>query len=309
MCNGCNTHDALDDSIDDLFGGVSTAPVTRQTAIPTKDISTALLDETQSWTEKCTACRGTGTFYSWAGRPVGPCRRCNGRGSKTFKTSPTQRNQNKQRYEAKKAERADQAHRDATAWVEANPEEYAWMKANPNFEFAASVREALFRNGYLTDGQLAAVRRCIARNKEREAAKQAAIVQQQEAAPTCSVSKIEDAFAVAMGNGVKRPKLRLDTFIFSPAPEHGNNAGSIYVVDAATRNYLGKITNCKFLRVRMNCTEEQEAAIVAAASDPEASAKAYGQRTGNCSVCGKGLTRNDSIDRMMGPICAEKYGW
>lgn len=309
MCNGCNTQDALDDSIDDLFGGASSAPIARPSSIPTKDISNALIDQVQTWAEKCTACRGTGTFYSWAGRPVGPCRRCNGRGQNVFKTSPEARAATKSRYEAKKAEKADQAHRDATAWIMANEAEYAWIKANPNFDFAISLREALFKYGALTDGQLAAVRRCVARNAERDAAKAAEKIQAETSAPTCSVSKIEDAFAVAMGNGVKRPKLRLDAFIFSPAPAHGSNAGAIYVVDASTRDYLGKVKDGKFLRVRANCTEQQEAAIVAAASDPEASARAYGQRTGCCSVCGKGLTRNESIDRMMGPICAERYGW
>jgi hypothetical protein len=36
---------------------------------------------------------------------------------------------------------------------------------------------------------------------------------------------------------------------------------------------------------------------------------AYGKRTGACSCCGRELTNGESIDRGIGPICAEKYGW
>lgn len=38
-------------------------------------------------------------------------------------------------------------------------------------------------------------------------------------------------------------------------------------------------------------------------------AKEFGRRFGICCRCGRTLTTEDSINRMMGPICAEKLGW
>ncbi len=120
------------------------------------------------------------------------------------------------------------------------------------------------------------------------------------------VSKIATAFAAAFAHGIKRPKLRLDAFQFSRAPDHGKNAGSIYVKQG--EEYLGKVTAGRFLPIR-ECGDERAARIVAVASDPAAAAKAYGLRTGECSCCGRTLTNGLSIDLGIGPICRERFGW
>lgn len=120
------------------------------------------------------------------------------------------------------------------------------------------------------------------------------------------VSKIEVSFAAAMQNGIKRPKLRLGSFMFSRAPDTGKNAGSIYVKEGEA--YLGKITGGEFLPTR-ECGDERKANVVTVAADPAGAAKAYGMRTGSCSCCGRALTNGASIDLGIGPICAEKYGW
>jgi hypothetical protein len=125
-------------------------------------------------------------------------------------------------------------------------------------------------------------------------------------APAINVEKIEHAFEAAISNGLKWPKLRLDSFVFSPAPDSGKNAGSIYVKEDG--EYLGKITNGKFYAVR-TCDGERKDRVVKAAADPEASAVAYGKRTGECSCCGRTLTDPESVERGIGPICADKYGW
>ena len=121
-----------------------------------------------------------------------------------------------------------------------------------------------------------------------------------------TVEQIERSFATARGNGIKRPKLRLDTFIFSRAPDTGRNAGSIYVTEDEV--YLGKVTGGRFAPSR-DCDTDTTARIVAAASDPDAAARAYGLRTGVCSCCGRGLTNGLSIDLGIGPICRSKFGW
>ncbi len=120
------------------------------------------------------------------------------------------------------------------------------------------------------------------------------------------VSKIQVAFATAFGNGIKRPKLRLGSFTFSRAPDTGTNAGSIYVKEGEW--YLGKVTDGCFYPFRERGSE-REAKVIEAASSPDKAAEAYGRRTGSCSCCGRELTNKVSIDRGIGPICAEKYGW
>jgi hypothetical protein len=120
------------------------------------------------------------------------------------------------------------------------------------------------------------------------------------------VSKIQDAFAAAFKNRIKRPKLRLATFTFSRAPDTGRNAGSIYVKEGG--EYLGKVTKGNFFPIA-TCGDERSNQVVAVASDPSNAAKAYGQRTGSCSCCGRELTNGVSIDLGIGPICAEKFGW
>lgn len=49
-------------------------------------------------------------------------------------------------------------------------------------------------------------------------------------------------------------------------------------------------------------------AKIAAAGPAEASA-AYGHEIGECGVCGRRLTNDESRERGIGPICVEKMGW
>jgi hypothetical protein len=49
--------------------------------------------------------------------------------------------------------------------------------------------------------------------------------------------------------------------------------------------------------------------ILQAAADPLGAAVAFGKETGSCSCCGRELTVKASIERGIGPICAEKFGW
>jgi len=44
------------------------------------------------------------------------------------------------------------------------------------------------------------------------------------------------------------------------------------------------------------------------AADPLAAAIAHGKETGQCSCCGKTLTKQESIDLGIGPICRQKWG-
>lgn len=121
-----------------------------------------------------------------------------------------------------------------------------------------------------------------------------------------TVDAIAQSFAAAHAHGIKRPKLRLDSFVFSRAPDTGRNAGSIYVTEYG--GYLGKVTEGRFYAAR-ECDGPTKARIITAASDPHASARAYGARTGECSCCYRKLTTAESIALSIGPVCREKFGW
>ena len=126
------------------------------------------------------------------------------------------------------------------------------------------------------------------------------------AAAAIDVSAIVTAFSVAYDKGIKRPKLRLGEFQFSRAPDHGKNAGSIYVKKGDA--YLGKVTDSKFL-ASFACDAPTKEEVIAVAADPATAAKAYGQRTGSCSCCGRELTNAESIALGIGPICASRFGF
>lgn len=269
--------------------------------------------------QPCWKCRGSGRYQAPSSYG-NQCFKCGGSGKLTFKTSAQDRAKAKQQREAR-AER--KAVSDWDTFKIANKLEAEWIeRRRETFGFfAGAMYDAVRKYGRLTDGQMAAVRRCVA-NDQGHAQKRAAaeieraqIVAAAPAVDAAPLAKIEAAFASAKGAGIRHPKLRLDQFVFSPAPASGKNAGAIYVKQECRAvgeiyegAYLGKITGGRFQRAR-DCDDGQEAAIVAAASDPEAAAVAYGKRYGKCSVCSRDLTNQDSIERGIGPVCAERMGW
>lgn len=276
----------------DFFESLLSAP---KGEVRTAEFAAPASYQPKDFTEPCAACRGTGQFRSYSGRLVGQCFKCKGAGKKTFKTSPEARATAKARTVTKLANSIED-------FKAANPEVYEWLQTNTNFEFAVSLNNALHQYGDLTDGQLAAAKKCVASLAAKKAERAAKI----EAAPVIDISKIETAFAAAKGNGIKRPKLNLGSFKFKTAPESGKNAGAIYVMNGET--YIGKVATGKFFG-SFACTEEMEKEVLQVASNPSEAAKAYGFRSGNCSCCGRLLTKGVSIDMGIGPICASKYGW
>ncbi len=252
-----------------------------------------------TYDEPCKKCGGSGRFRSWNGRDCGPCFTCKGKGKKTFATAPEKRAQ-------ARASAAAKPVRNWEAFVEAHPAVAEWILSAPDFAFATSMKEAVERFGELTSNQLAACHRCIQGRAKAQAARAERVAQQQAAAPEVNIARIEEAFASARRNGIKRPKLKLGSFTFKPAPATGKWAGSIYVTQG--QDYLGRVTGGQLFTTR-DCGDERRTQIVEVCADPAQAAKAYGFRTGNCSCCGRELTKKESIDLGIGPICASKYGW
>lgn len=255
--------------------------------------------------ETCGKCGGSGMWAGF-GDCVGDrsCTRCKGRGFQVFKFTKSERDRRRQAATAR-AERKTQAALDSFAAD--HPLVWDWLNAEaPRFEFAAAMLESLRKWGKLTERQLAAALKCAEGAAERKAKWQAEREQAKAQAQSVSIDAIESAFERAKAAGIKWPKLRLDSFIFSPAGAAGKNPGAVYIKEGDI--YLGKVLGGKLFKSR-DCSADQEGRIVAAAADPAAAAVAYGKRFGACSVCGRELSNQESIDLGIGPICAERFGF
>ncbi len=283
---------------------------------------------TAAYKETCVKCKGTGKFVSYTGRVVGNCFTCDGKGFKEFKTSQDQRDKSRQYAQASKAKATAQSVASAKEWAEEYPTEYEWLVKNaPTNEFAQSLLTNLLKWGSLSTegkngggGQLGAIRTNLAREAERTEAQKVNAARAVE----CGVTKIQTAFNIAKTNYTKVPKIRLakwdetvpadlppvmlEGYIFKMAPDHGKNPGAIYVNREEDDKWLGTIKNNIFFPT-MECTETSKGYIAEIAVDPERTAKVYGIRTRNCCICGTSLYATKSVDRGIGPICAEKFGW
>lgn len=297
MCNSpsCNHDD--DDPFAHLGEDIANVPVG-----PSPEINVP-----GTYTEPCGKCHGRGRFISYSGRDCGPCFTCKGAGKLTFKTSAKQRERGREAAQRAAKRKQDSIADRATQWRKEHAVEARWINDTAErFDFARSMHDALVKYGHLTDGQLFAVRRCIARDDERRAQREAERQEREARAQSVDITPIVEAFERARGNGIRSPKLRLDTFVFSRAPDHGVNAGAVYVKEGET--YLGKIAGGKLITGR-DCDSDTEARILVVAADPATAATAYGRRYGRCSICGRELTKTESINRAMGPICAERFGF
>lgn len=298
---------------DDLGSEFDTAPVVvkrPETLEQASGLKSQRKNAPQVFTETCPRCRGTGRYHHVSEHGI-ICLKCKGAGKLTFSSSPEKRAaarlKNAEKKQAEVQKRQDDALAKFNAFEEQHPDIAAWW-ADTKFEFALSLKEAAMRYGKLTDNQLAAARKCVAKLNEFSAdrAKRAAAV---AAAPILDLTAISGAMDKAREAGIKRPKMRLlagnDGFVLSFAPDHGKWGGSLYA-KLADGTYLGRITAGRFYPARETSTELGDA-IFAACQKPLESAVAYGRRTGSCSCCGRELTDPASIDAGIGPICQGKF--
>ena len=127
-------------------------------------------------------------------------------------------------------------------------------------------------------------------------------------APAVNSAPLLAAFRRAATSGLRRPRLTFGAFVVKLAPDNGRNPGALYVTQPRGGEYLGKIVDGRFLRAGA-CTDEAQAEVVRLIDDPKSAIEAYGMRTGQCAICGLELTNSESIERGIGPICAEKWGF
>jgi hypothetical protein len=271
------------------------------------------------FSQGCPKCRGTGQFRSYSGRALGPCYACKGAGKLSFKTSPETRAKAKiSRAESfgRKLENFLVEHQDITDWfvrvIDQRPQ-------NP-FRFAVSLRDACAKYGSLTDNQVAAARKCIAQDAERDAQREADRAARQALAPVADVSKLDEAFAIArqraertgqMGVFVKPLLLKSGevSISVSPGKPGGKWDGMLFVRDATNdERKLGFFKEGRYYATREASPTEQ-AAVLEAACDPFQAVKAYAKAWSRCGVCGQQLLNDVSIEAGMGPVCRSKFGW
>jgi len=289
----------LNDSLDHLFAGDTGAARTSDRPAAQEYIAKTTAP---GYVQKCWKCRGTGQTR-W-----GACFACKGQGGKTFKTSPEARAKATEQRVERKVRRTQDAWQDFAAQNKPIAE---WITTNRHsFDFAAKMAEAVIRFGDLTEGQRAAVERCIAREVAKAAAK-AERIQQAPQVDTAGIDRLKAAFdqavAYSAANGLKlSPRITVDGITISPAKAHSTNPGALYVKERAGE-YLGKIVDGRFFAVA-SCGPVTKAKVLGFIENPAEAAKVYGQTTGTCCICNATL-RSEWKHKGIGPICAEKFGW
>jgi hypothetical protein len=276
----------LNDDLSDLIG-------TRPTNSAPKALPAAYAHiRAHEFAETCPKCRGTGKFTSYSGRVLGDCFACKGRGSQTFKTAPAVRQQATDRRQAQPQRRWE-------AFAAAHPAEAAWI-VSTTFDFAVAMKQAVEKYGELTERQLATVQRLAAKAAERTAGRAAQAAQQQEQVKSIDVANIVDCFQRAREAGLKRFTLRFDGCHF----QVDRNTTTIWVSESGYGTAkFGRIVDGVYKPGR-DTTPEVIAKVAEISKDPMAAASAYAQITSSCSVCGKHLENQDSVDAGIGPVCA-----
>lgn len=295
----------FNDSIDDLLGGPAPAqPTTRQLL---QDEGFARIRATvPEFTDTCPKCHGRGTFMSYTGRPLGRCFACKGKGSKTFKTSSADRARAR---EAAAQRKVNVAQENWDEFVRNFPAEsdvlvtgiaQTWGDGRWN-DICRDIKGKVEKYGDLHAATMAMLGRAVERAAARAAQKAQVAQERQQAVAGVNVANIVDCFQRAQEAGLKRFSLRFDGVYFE---SDRRDPTLIWVSQGGygTAKY-GRVQGGEFKPGR-DINAEVIARIELISADPMAAAKAYAQLTSSCSVCGRHLENQDSVDAGIGPICA-----
>jgi hypothetical protein len=248
----------------------------------------------------CQRCAGTGKYRGFRiNQPATECFACGGRGF--FKKSYADRMAAKAKREAKAvATLADKK----ASFEEDNAELIAGLRGLASWHnFARSLMEQYEQRGSLSPNQISAGRAALVKQAERETAKKA---ERASRSGTVDLSPIRALFETAKENGLKKPTLRFLGATLSAAPEHGRNAGAIYVKREG--EYVGKLIGTTFTPA-YGAPADTLAKLQEVAADPKAAAVQYGRDLGKCCCCGRQLTDPVSVANGIGPICEASFGF
>ena len=181
-----------------------------------------------------------------------------------------------------------------------NAAELTWLQDNcESNSFAGSLFDQLQSKGSLSERQVS----CIRNNLQNAKPKANGVSIKGE-----GLTSLIGAFTKAQDSGLKSPRLRITGLTFSLAGINSVNSGCLYVKNK-DRLYLGKITRDGEYFASHDADKEQRSLVSKVGANPLEQAVAHGQQTGNCACCGRELTKQESIDRGIGPVCASKWGW
>lgn len=139
---------------------------------------------------------------------------------------------------------------------------------NGNFPFLLSLRAAYSRFNRLSDAQLSGAKKCLIRELEFKAKKEA----------ESSRPENDDSFSIKQGTVFKVPK------------------------------YLGETLAEKVGLPRLHRQFEVLNVLAEGYNFFKLEIKASGKRQSTCSICGRSLTDAYSVTHGVGPVCAKKYG-
>lgn len=302
--------------MDDIFSHLDDDLDAAPAALPVKhaDRLSEANGGTRSFSEPCRKCGGTG-FYGRLGR----CFACKGKGQLTFKTSAAERAKGRENAQARKARTIAEG---IAAFKAACPEVHAWIEAEANkptpFAFAVAMRDALTKYGDLTERQLETCQRLTRQAAERKAVREAERALRAERAPAVSTSAIEAAFAVAlerasrpgqMGAFVKPLRLQANGVAVQIRPgSPGSQWKGMLFLKTEAGKKIGHVKDGRFMR-RYECSDVEAEAAVECMARPKDALHAYAKAWSRCGICNRTLLNDESIERGIGPICAEKFGW
>ena len=250
----------------------------------------------------CGECAGTGRWlHGTNNRGESKCFACKGRGY--FLSSAQDRRKGRdQRRESKARKLADAK----GAFNETHPDLIVALSGMTEWNnFAQSLVDQFNRRGDLSEKQVAAAQRMIAKTEATRAANAKSRDEAKADAVVVDLTIIREMFEKVHAGGYKRPTYRAAGVVISRAPDNGKNAGHLYVKQSD--DYQGKITpDGRFLPVRAADTSVA-ALLQTIAADPKGEAVRHGAKTGNCSCCGRELTKAESVEAGIGPICAERW--
>lgn len=318
---------------------------------PAKPVSTCSHKHTESignvaipgFVERCPKCRGTGSYGRVSSLGHSACTKCKGTGKLQFRTAPEARA--KARVSSAARAQRKQAE-NIIAFGEQYPVEAKWL-SDSGSSFATSLTQAIAKYGHLTENQLAAVRKCIARDEDKAAgagewiaahqAEHAWLVSQAEAGNELANDLLTGQYGLLKRSFLTDNQLALvQRKMAAEAPATDSDLdvsglkGYYAVPDGDTRLKLCVRKPGKNSRYHgwtfvddgaaygSRRTYGKQApggkyrgdvqdALRAILADPLEAQKAYGKLTGVCGHCGRMLEDEASVAAGIGPICAAKF--
>ena len=198
---------------------------------------------------------------------------------------------------------------------------FNWIANNPQNNFAKSLNDQLTRNSFLSDKQLSAAMRNTAtikidtRKDNFQKLFEAFEMARKTGKERLEKKEAEVGRSLTMKNPIFRAGVVGDThgirLTMAGPNARPENRGCLYVTEDAPyedRAYLGKIMPDGGFKPSRDATDLQRQAVDLVADDPWKAAIEYGRAMGRCSMCGRTLTADKSIEDGIGPVCKKNWG-